>query len=109
MTLHRMRFSRPSLPAPGFAAVVALVLSVSANAVAGEIWTKVPTAKYVLNNKQDALAFGNDRNDWYGNGTGTVYGTTDGGKTWKSVWTRSGTYVRALEFADDKVGFLGNV
>jgi photosystem II stability/assembly factor-like uncharacterized protein len=46
---------------------------------------------------------------WYGNGTGRVYRETDLGKGWKAVWKRCGTYVRALEFVDEKIGFLGNV
>jgi photosystem II stability/assembly factor-like uncharacterized protein len=63
----------------------------------------------MLNNKQDALAFADEKTGWYGNGTGAVYGTVDGGTTWRRIWSRRGTYVRAIEFADDRVGFLGNV
>ena len=72
-------------------------------------WVKLKTDRYTLNNKQDALAFANDRRGWYGNGTGRVYRTDDGGATWAKVWEKRGTYVRALDFADDNLGFLGNV
>jgi photosystem II stability/assembly factor-like uncharacterized protein len=71
-------------------------------------WIKLQTVPYVLNNKQDALAFSGGVG-WYGNGTGQVYRTTDFGEHWRPVWKRKGTYVRALEFADEKTGFLGNV
>jgi photosystem II stability/assembly factor-like uncharacterized protein len=83
------------------------VLTAPASAAEPE-WTKLPTAPYVLNNKQDALAFAGEVG-WYGNGTGQVYRTTDFGEHWQPVWKRAGTYVRALEFVDDKTGFLGNV
>ncbi len=71
-------------------------------------WARVPTVPYTLNNKQDALAFVG-RTGWYGNGTGRVYKSDDGGAHWREVWRRPGTYVRALEFVDDRTGFMGNV
>jgi photosystem II stability/assembly factor-like uncharacterized protein len=71
-------------------------------------WTKLATEHYVLNNKQDALAFVGPTG-WYGNGTGKVFRTHDFGEHWQSVWKNPGTYVRALEFVDENVGFLGNV
>ena len=87
-----------------------LISLVSAAAEAGEQqWSKLPTAPYMLNNKQDALAFAGSGIGWYGNGTGQVYRTTDIGEHWKAVWKSRGTYVRALEFIDEKTGFLGNV
>ena len=76
---------------------------------ADEDWTKLPAAPYTLNNKQDAIAFADAVTGWYGNGTGSVYRTADGGATWRKVWSRRGTYVRVLEFIDGKTGFLGNV
>ena len=87
-----------------------LISLLCAAADAGEPqWSKLPTAPYVLNNKQDALAFAGSGIGWYGNGTGQVYRTTDLGEHWKAVWKGRGTYVRALEFIDEKIGFLGNV
>jgi photosystem II stability/assembly factor-like uncharacterized protein len=87
-----------------------LISLVCAAADAGEQqWSTLPTAPYVLNNKQDALAFAGSGIGWYGNGTGRVYRTTDLGEHWKAVWKSRGTYVRALEFIDEETGFLGNV
>lgn len=88
---------------------IAAVFAVSLAAQADEQWIKLPTVSYTLNNKQDALAFADAMTGWYGNGTGRVYRTLDGGMHWRNVWTRRGTYIRALEFIDDKTGFLGNV
>lgn len=86
------------------AAVVAVVPCVHA-----DDWSKVQTTPYRLNNKQDALDFAGPQFGWYGNGTGTVYRTTNAGQTWKPVWSRRGTYVRAIAFADERLGFLGNI
>jgi hypothetical protein len=92
---------------PGF---FLLVNVVCAPATAGDgQWTKQRFISYVLNNKQDALAFADSWVGWYGNGTGQVYRTTDLGEHLQAVWNRRGTYVRALEFVDEKTGFLGNV
>jgi photosystem II stability/assembly factor-like uncharacterized protein len=78
-------------------------------ASAEEKWTKLETAPYTLNNKQDAIAFAGPKAGWYGNGTGKVYRTNDLGEHWKLVWSHPGTYVRSLEFSDETTGFLGNV
>jgi photosystem II stability/assembly factor-like uncharacterized protein len=90
-------------------ATIVLTLGLSATARSDERWTKLPTASYTLNNKQDAIAFADALTGWYGNGTGRIYLTEDGGEAWTNIWTKQGTYVRALEFADSKTGFLGNV
>lgn len=87
----------------------AVCLTVACASHAADRWVEVPTAAYTLNNKQDALSFAGEKAGWYGNGTGAVYGTTDGGDTWKRIWSNRGTYVRAIAFVDDKTGFLGNV
>jgi photosystem II stability/assembly factor-like uncharacterized protein len=89
-------------------AVFAALVCAPAGAEDGQ-WTKLPTAPYVLNNKQDALVFAGSGTGWYGNGTGSVYRTTDFGEHWRPVWKSHGTYVRALEFIDEKTGYLGNV
>ena len=81
----------------------------AATAIAADGWTTLPTAPYTLNNKQDAIAFTTARHGWYGNGTGTLYATQDGGDTWRDIWRNPGTYIRALAFADERTGFLGNV
>jgi photosystem II stability/assembly factor-like uncharacterized protein len=72
-------------------------------------WMTLPTVPYTLNNKQDAISFVSPRVGWYGNGTGRIYATRDGGTHWREVWRQSGTYVRALEFVDARTGFMGNV
>ena len=89
--------------------VVGLTLAVVAAACADEHWIKLPTAPYTLNNKQDAIAFADTLTGWYGNGTGRIYRTDDGGEAWTAIWTKQGTYVRALEFADAQTVFLGNI
>lgn len=78
-------------------------------ALGADGWKKLPTPRYTLNNKQDAIAFVDADVGWYGNGTGRVYSTTDAGEHWKAIWRHRGTYVRALEFMDKQIGFLGNV
>ena len=88
---------------------IALAFGIGAPVHADERWIKLPTMPYTLNNKQDAIAFSDALTGWYGNGTGRIYLTQDGGESWTNIWTKRGTYVRALEFADDKTGFLGNV
>ncbi len=72
-------------------------------------WVKLKTDRYTLNIKQDAISFIDDKRGWYGNGLGRIYRTVDGGTRWTKIWEKRGTYVRALEFADEKLGFLGNV
>ena len=88
---------------------IGLTLAVAAPARADEHWIRLPTAPYTLNNKQDAIAFADALTGWYGNGTGRIYRTDDGGEAWTAIWTKQGTYVRALEFADAQTGFLGNI
>ena len=72
-------------------------------------WTKLDTVTYTLNNKQDAIAFADDKRGWYGNGIGRVYRTDDSGDHWKQIWRKQGTYVRSLNFVNREVGFLGNI
>jgi photosystem II stability/assembly factor-like uncharacterized protein len=93
----------------GTVLAIALAFGVVAPVRAQEPWTKLPTVPYTLNDKQDAIAFADALTGWYGNGTGRIYLTQDGGEAWTNIWTKRGIYVRALEFVDDKTGFLGNV
>jgi photosystem II stability/assembly factor-like uncharacterized protein len=102
-----MKALRPGL------AVAAIALTL-ASVRAGEPgvsdpWIKLPSEPYTLNNKQDAIAFADALTGWYGNGTGRIYRTDDGGASWWAIWSHRGTYVRALEFSDGNTGFLGNV
>ena len=91
-------------------AVIAIGLTLAGvtSASADERWIKLPTTPYTLNDRQDAIAFADALTGWYGNGTGRIYRTDDGGEAWTVIWTKQGTYVRALEFADGQTGFLGN-
>ena len=59
--------------------------------------------------KQDDIAFVSPDTGWYGNGSGKLYRTADGGETWAKVWEQPGTFIRALGFVDARHGFLGNV
>src|SRR3984893_10104967 len=87
----------------------AFTLALAAPLWAEERWLKLPTEPYTSNNKQDAVTSAYALTGWYGNGTGRVYLTEDGGEAWTNIWTKRGVYVRALEFADAKTGFLGNI
>src|SRR5580704_8138626 len=100
-----MKTRRPN----GTVLAVALALGIVTPVHAQVPWTKLPTVPYTLNNKQDAIAFADALTGWYGNGTGRIYLTQDGGEAWTNIWTKQGIYVRALEFSDAKTGFLGNI
>lgn len=70
-------------------------------------WVKLATEPY--RGKQDDVFFIDDRTGWYGNGLGRLFKTVDGGQTWIKQLDRPGTFVRALGFVDDRLGFLGNI
>ncbi|MFO0284921.1 MAG: WD40/YVTN/BNR-like repeat-containing protein, partial [Brevundimonas sp.] len=70
-------------------------------------WVQLPTEAY--RGKQDDIAFVNRRTGWYGNGQGKLFATQDGGDSWTRVLDRPGTFVRALGFVDERLGFLGNI
>jgi photosystem II stability/assembly factor-like uncharacterized protein len=70
-------------------------------------WVKLPTEPY--KGKQDDISFIDADHGWYGNGTGKLFRTTDSGATWNKIWEQTGTFIRALGFVDEKIGFLGNV
>jgi photosystem II stability/assembly factor-like uncharacterized protein len=70
-------------------------------------WKKLTTVAY--KGKQDDISFVDALTGWYGNGEGKLYRTTDAGENWTKVWDQPGTFIRALGFVDDKVGYLGNV
>jgi photosystem II stability/assembly factor-like uncharacterized protein len=76
-------------------------------AVAAGTWVKLDTVPF--KGKQDAIDFVTRDLGWYGNGQGKVYQTEDGGASWHLQTDKPGTYVRALAFVDDKIGFLGNI
>lgn len=70
-------------------------------------WTKLATEEYP--GKQDDIFFVNSNLGFYGNGSGKIFRTTDGGSTWKMVFEKQGTFVRCLVFTDEKHGVMGNI
>jgi len=70
-------------------------------------WRKLETVPY--KGKQDDIFFVSDKTGWYGNGQGLLYKTVDDGGHWAVQWRKPGTFVRALGFIDEHIGFLGNV
>ncbi len=73
----------------------------------GPQWLKLNTEAY--RGKQDDIYFVNDRVGWYGNGSGKIFKTEDGGETWKQQLAKPGTYFRCLAFLDEQHGFAGNI
>jgi photosystem II stability/assembly factor-like uncharacterized protein len=70
-------------------------------------WTAASTEAY--RGKQDDIHFVTPDVGHYGNGSGKVFRTEDGGATWKVVMDKPGTFVRAVGFLDPKRGFAGNI
>lgn len=70
-------------------------------------WTDVPTEPY--KGKRDDIHFADARTGFYGTGAGDLFRSDDGGATWSRVWSKPGTFIRAVGFIDSKTGFLGNV
>ena len=70
-------------------------------------WFKLPSEAY--KGKQDDIYFTDARTGFYGNGAGKIFKTTDGGQSWKQVMNKPGTYIRALGFVDERLGFAGNI
>lgn len=70
-------------------------------------WTRLNTEPFP--GKQDDIAFVSERVGWYGNGSGKLFKTADGGDTWTKVWEKPGTFIRCLAFVDENVGVLGNI
>jgi photosystem II stability/assembly factor-like uncharacterized protein len=71
------------------------------------IWRKLPTEPF--GGKQDDLVVLPSGAGWYGNGAGKVFRTVDAGESWAEVWSKPGTFVRALGFIDEHRGVLGNI
>ena len=70
-------------------------------------WQTLPTDAYP--GKRDDIAFADAQHGWYGTGKGDLYATQDAGAHWHKVASRPGTFIRALGFVDDKVGYIGNI
>lgn len=91
----------------GGVSLAASAAALPAQAQTAPVWVKLNTLPY--RGKQDDIAFATPDIGWYGNGAGKLYKTVDGGATWREQWAKPGTFVRALGFIDEKVGFLGNI
>jgi photosystem II stability/assembly factor-like uncharacterized protein len=76
-------------------------------AIAGGGWATLPSDPY--RGKRDDIVFATAKVGYYGTGAGDLFKTVDGGASWSRVWSRKGTFVRALGFIDSERGFLGNV
>lgn len=70
-------------------------------------WEKLNTEPY--RGKQDDISFINKNEGWYINGYGKIYHTTDGGKSWEKQIEKKGSFFRAVNFIDEKLGFVGTV
>ena len=70
-------------------------------------WANLTTDPY--KGKRDDIVFATARTGYYGTGAGDLFKTVDGGASWTRVWSKPGTFIRALGFIDEKRGFLGNV
>ena len=90
---------------------VALLAALAATALAQERsparWTKLETEGGA--GKQDDIFFVDSATGWYANGLGKIFRTRDGGKSWKRVIHKKGTYFRCLGFLDATHGFAGNI
>jgi photosystem II stability/assembly factor-like uncharacterized protein len=70
-------------------------------------WATLPSDPY--RGKRDDVVFASPKVGYYGTGAGDLFKTVDGGSSWSRVWSRKGTFIRALGFIDSERGFLGNV
>jgi photosystem II stability/assembly factor-like uncharacterized protein len=59
--------------------------------------------------KRDDIYFATARTGFYGTGAGDMFRTDDGGKSWSRIWSKPGTFIRAIGFTDERNGFFGNV
>lgn len=87
--------------------IVVLTPTAGRAADKADSWETLPTDAYP--GKRDDISFADARHGWYGTGKGDLYATQDGGAHWAKVASKPGTFIRALGFADENVGFIGNV
>jgi photosystem II stability/assembly factor-like uncharacterized protein len=91
----------------GVAAAAGAVVLAFPGRAAAPAWIKLATEAY--KGKQDDISFIDASNGWYGNGQGKLYRTVNGGQSWEKIADQPGTFIRALGFIDEKIGFIGNV
>lgn len=70
-------------------------------------WKTAQTEAYPK--KRDDIYFADRSTGFYGTGAGRLFRTDDGGTTWRLVWEKHGTFIRAIGFIDRDRGFLGNL
>jgi photosystem II stability/assembly factor-like uncharacterized protein len=100
--------SRRTLLASSAAAALCTTTSLRGKTTeAAPLWQLQVTQPY--KGKQDDISFVSPDTGWYGNGAGKLYTTGNGGTTWTQCADMPGTFIRALGFIDEKIGFLGNV
>lgn len=87
--------------------LAAVLLAATLPAADAPVWRRLDTAPSKA--KQDDIWFHDPDLGWYGNGTGRIFRTRDGGNSWTEVWHRPGTFVRCLAFLDARRGFAGNI
>ncbi len=76
------------------------------NAQAQPIWRKLPNAPTSSSRFNDVF-FVNAQIGWIIQSQDGVFKTTDGGKSWRSLYTRPGMSMRSIGFADEARGWLG--
>ena len=74
---------------------------------AGAQWETQATEAF--RGKRDDIHFANASTGFYGTGKGDLFRTDDGGASWAKVWSKPGTFIRAIGFIDADNGFIGNV
>jgi photosystem II stability/assembly factor-like uncharacterized protein len=70
-------------------------------------WEKLETEP--AQDKQDDICFVDPDTGWYVNSIGKIFKTADGGRSWKSLVHKQGTYWRSILFLDARRGFAGNL
>jgi len=70
------------------------------------IWRKLPNAPTSSSRFEDTF-FANAQTGWIIHIQGQVFKTTDGGNSWRSIYTRAGMSMRSIGFADESRGWLG--
>ena len=93
--------------APLLLAIAVLGVAIDAQAADTADWRTMPTEDYPK--KRDDIVFVDAHTGFYGTGKGRLFRSDDGGANWRLVWSRPGTFIRALGFVDARHGFLGNL
>ncbi len=106
VTLGACAGAGPTQPPPATTAPPAVAPRAPA-APAVYTWKKLDTVPY--KGKQDDIFFLDPERGFYVNGSGRIYGTTDGGERWVEKLVKPGTFFRSIGFVDAAIGFAGNV